>query len=199
MSERWRPASFVYRRLLRLYPRSFRESYALEMAETFGQRLEDTLRRSGRRRALRFCLTNYVDAIRTAGAEWVTGSSGQRSSRTTGMDGWSLDLRHAVRGLIARPGFSLVAVLTLALAIGANTAMFSVLQAVLLTPPPFRDPDRLSCSANGRLRSTPSLCHRSPTTTGNREMTRSPRSRPSDTGRRSISKTERASLTRSIW
>ena len=59
------------------------------------------------------------------------------------MAGWSRDVRHAVRGLIARPAFSLVIVLTLALAIGANTAMFSVLQAVLLNPPPFRDPDRI--------------------------------------------------------
>ena len=54
-----------------------------------------------------------------------------------------LDLRHAWRALLARPGFCLVVILTLALAIGANAAMFSVLQAVLFNPPPFRDPDRL--------------------------------------------------------
>ena len=102
MREHWRLASRVYRLLLRLYPRHFRESYALEMAGTFRQRLKHTLHRSGRRRALLFCLANYADAIRTASAERVSGSHAGRSRQTIDMNGWSLDLRHAVRGLIAR-------------------------------------------------------------------------------------------------
>lgn len=53
------------------------------------------------------------------------------------------DLRFAVRTLQLRPGFPLVIVATLALGIGANTAIFSVLHAVVLKPLPFRDPDRL--------------------------------------------------------
>src|SRR2546422_9473145 len=59
------------------------------------------------------------------------------------MDTFFKDLRYGVRMLLKWPALTVIAIVTLGLAIGANAALFSVIDAVLLRPLPFRSPDQL--------------------------------------------------------
>ena len=71
------------------------------------------------------------------------GDPDRRGRSARALDGWAVDVRSAVRSLLHARGFSTAAILTLALGIGAATAVFSVVDAVLVRPLPFADPSRI--------------------------------------------------------
>src|SRR5438034_4885895 len=73
---------------------------------------------------------------------WNVASPLQRA-RNKSMENLIADLRYAVRTLVKTPAFLLVSVMTLALGIGGNIAIFTLVQAVLLQPLPFPEPERL--------------------------------------------------------
>jgi putative ABC transport system permease protein len=128
----------AFRALLRLYPRAFRDAYAADMEILFGERLDAS---RGRGRAALW-LRTVVNLIATAAAErWARRRP--REGRKKLMTGFVQDARYAMRLLRRQPAHSLFVVLTLAVGIGSNAAVFSVVNGVLLKPLPLADSDRL--------------------------------------------------------
>lgn len=131
----------LYRAALRLLPPDFRERFADEMAEDAKARL---LAAPGRAARLRAAAQLFADLAHTIPREWVARRAPTGDDRTEDhMDIFIQDIRFAVRGLVRRPAFAVVAAATIALGIGANAAIFSVVDAVLIRPLPYSQPDRL--------------------------------------------------------
>ena len=119
----------VYRALLWCYPAEFRHEYGSQMVGAFTEQLRDARVRDGRLAQAAIWARALIDLPSTALQE-----HGHVIRQ---------DLRHACRILAASPGFTTVAVLSLALGIGANTAIFSLLNGVLMSRLPVRNPHEL--------------------------------------------------------
>jgi predicted permease len=135
--------------LVRLFPRAFRQQFAAEMIEHI-EHDYDAARSRGQLALFSFCLLTTVDLLASAVAErvkptWVRppAISLENHAMRSMLQEWARDLRLAVRALKRSPGFTTVAVGTLGLAIGANAAMFGVVDTVLLRPLPYANADRL--------------------------------------------------------
>ncbi len=169
-SETGSRTSWLFRIVLRCCPADFRHEVGSDVTTTHQIRRHEYRQAGLRRRAL-FLLRETGDLVKTALREWRIRFRGQRrydvraewesvtsieqlrtpppppvtlNSREPEMlKNTVKDLRHAFRSMLRKPGFAIVVILTLAIGIGATTAVFSVLEGVLLRPLPYPEPDRL--------------------------------------------------------
>ena len=133
----------VYRALLRLFPSAFRDRFAADLVELFHDKHRAAKAR-GPRALAAFWIGILTDVVVSAVAERIGGQpSTTRNTRGARMEGLLQDVRYATRIIFRRPALSIVIVLTLAMGIGANTAIFSLVNTVLLRRLPYPDADRL--------------------------------------------------------
>jgi predicted permease len=163
--------------LLRLFPRRFREGYGNDMAASFEAKLVDVRQEEGRRGVARLWLRTVINLMAAAAAErWRSSfavrprASGVSAWRTTRGAPWlttlGAELRLAARRLLVRPGASVASILTLACAIGAGAATWTLLSATLLHPLAIDDPARVVVVGLGdsaRRSTPPQMAHVYPT------------------------------------
>lgn len=146
----------IWIRLLALYPKGFRAAHGQEILDLLAARWRTVRSERGRLAAQRFWWRNSLDLLhgivfeRQAERLWMLRNASERTRDVGGADRPSrwfeeglADLRIGARRLRRSPGFTAVAVLLLALGIGANSSIFAVLYTVVLKPMPFPAAERL--------------------------------------------------------
>ncbi|MPY87486.1 MAG: FtsX-like permease family protein [Luteitalea sp.] len=123
-----------YRTLLWCYPASFRREYGTEMVSAFAEQVQEAREHGGWWAEASIWLHTLLDLLLTVPQEH---SHVMRQ-----------DLRYAIRTLASNPGFTAVAILSLALGIGANTAIFSLLNSIRLSALPVSNPHELVMLTN---------------------------------------------------
>ena len=145
----------LYRAALYLLPEAVRTRHGEQMAAVFADLLREARARRGQRGACRVAVLELAALVRFAWCERrgmpappriderLLSWSLEPEGRTRVMASFAQDLRYAFRLLRRTPGFTFICIATMALAIGANTAIFSVVNGVLLSALPFEDPEQL--------------------------------------------------------
>ena len=135
-----------YSALVALYPRAFRRAFGAAATRTFGDRYR-ARRDAPVHDRLLFLARELADLLGSVARERAAAVAdaihSPRRDHASMFTAILHDARHAVRGLLARPGYTVTAIAVMALGLGASTAVYSVLDAVLVKPMPYTDPDRL--------------------------------------------------------